>query len=254
MSRPPVAWSWLDGALVLIGAFVIYFVGSVILAIIDYPIEHKHPGFWILPASYLCLTAGGFVMVHLWLIRRRGATWADVGFRIPHARSVGRGLLWTVGMAVCAYIVTIIGTVVIVSIFQATSFHLKSNVKELLPSGQSTVTVAQYIALVVLGGVLAPLTEETIFRGALYQGLVRDTRGLGKPAAIALAAIVTGCVFGLFHLIGGTGELYTLPLLAFLGIVLCLTFQLSGSLAGSMLLHATVNVISILTYYGGHLR
>lgn len=255
LAQPPPTWNWLDGVFVLFGAFLIYIVGSVILGIVDFAIEGKHIGFWVIPASYLFLTVGTFFMIQIWLITHRQGSWRMVGFRVMHARSYVRGLGWLLLVALCGYIVTAIGSDIIVAIFDATSFHIKSNVKELLPHGQSTVSVAQFVTLLLMAGVLAPITEETLFRGALYQGVAKSIESwAGKFGGIAISAIVTGCVFGLFHLLGGGGELYTLPILAFLGIVLSLTFQFSGSLGGSMLVHASINSISIAVYYGAHLH
>lgn len=254
MDQPPVIWSWIDGVIVVAGAFAIYIVGSIVVGIVDYVAEGRHTGFWVIPVSYLWLTFGAFFMIRTWLVKRRGGTWGMVGFRVPHARSWPLGILWLIGLAFIAYIVTLVGTVVIVAIFSKTGFHIKSNVKELLPKGQTTVTAAQFITLMVTAGILAPVTEETLFRGALYQGMLRDgSRRLGRRLGIALAALIVGGIFGLFHLLGGSGELYTLPLLAFLGIVLCLTFQFTGSLGGAMLLHAAVNSVSVVAYYGSHL-
>jgi len=250
-----VTWTWYDGSIVVLGAFAIYIVGSVMIAVVAIPMEGRTPGFWLIPVSYLALTFGTFFMVQVWLILHRGGTWRMVGFRVPRAKSVWVGISWMAGLAACAYVLTLVGSAIIVGLFDLTPFHIKSNVKELLPKHQQTVSATQFVVLIILVSVVAPLTEETLFRGALYQGLARDIgHWLGKPAGIGISVVLTGITFGLFHLLGGAGELYTLPLLAFLGMVLCLTFQFSGSLGGSMMLHGTVNLISVVVFYGAHLR
>ena len=73
-------------------------------------------------------------------------------------------------------------------------------------------------------------------------------------AGVTLAAFLAGTVFGLFHLVGGGAELYALPILVFLGIVLSFTFQFSETLYGSMLLHSAINLISTIAYFGAHVR
>ncbi|HEV3310238.1 MAG TPA: CPBP family intramembrane glutamic endopeptidase, partial [Chloroflexota bacterium] len=120
-------------------------------------------------------------------------------------------------------------------------------------NGQSTINLAQYLTLVVVAAILAPVTEETLFRGVLYQGMRKSARRyLGVTGAIALAVFVDGLLFGGFHLIGGASEINTLPILAFLGIALAVVFQLGRSLGGSMLVHATVNFISVTALFVAH--
>jgi membrane protease YdiL (CAAX protease family) len=251
-----VTWSWLDGVIVFVGAFLIYFVGSVILVVIDYEVEHKsQPPFWVGTASYLWLTAGTYLMVGLWLVVYRRGTWKMVGFRLPARRSAARSIAWIAGVAFAGFILSDIISVVITYVVDLTPFHIRGNVKELLPKGQSTVTVSQFVMLIVLAGLLAPITEETLFRGALYQGILRSAGGrFGRTTGIVGATAIAGTVFGLAHLIGGSGELYTLPLLASLGMVLCLVFQYSDSLLGSMLLHSSVNTLAVATFYGARIH
>lgn len=247
---PEVSWSTLDGVFVLLCAFIIYVVGSVIVDIISFPIEGKHIGFWVIPTSYIFLTIGTFGMSAWWLVGRRHATWGSLGFRLPAASSVPAAIGRIVLVAFVAYICVTIGSAIIVGLFDLTTFHIKSNVKELLPPGQSRIDLAQYLTLVLVGAILAPITEETLFRGVLYQGLRRDvTRVVGFIPAIGVSALVTGLLFGGFHLIGGSSEVYTLPVLVYLGIVLALSFQVADSLGGSVLVHASVNFISITALF-----
>ena len=243
---PQVRWSTLDGVVVLIGAFVIYIVGSIAVEIVDRGIEGKHFGFWVIPVSYVFLTLGVFAMAQWWLIGRRRTSWHDIGFRLPPAKSLPGSIGRIVLIAFCAFILVQVGASIITGIFALTGFHIKSNVKELLPQGQSSIDLAQYLVLVVVGAILAPITEETLFRGVLYQGMRRDaSRIAGSIGGITIAAIVSGSLFGVFHLIGGSGELHTLPVLIYLGILLAVTFQMARSLGGSMLVHAAVNFASI---------
>ncbi len=180
-----------------------------------------------------------------WLVGRRHASWRTIRFRLPTSSSWLASVGRVVGIAGAAFLCVLIGEQIIVAIFDQTSFHIKSNVKELLPSGQSTIDLAQYLVLVGVGAVLAPITEETLFRGVLFQGMRRDASGaLGSAGGLIVAAVVSGLLLHV-HLIGGSSELYTLPLLAYLGIVLAFAFYYSDSLGGSMLVHAAVNFISI---------
>ncbi|MDP1849149.1 MAG: type II CAAX endopeptidase family protein [Solirubrobacteraceae bacterium] len=93
-------------------------------------------------------------------------------------------------------------------------------------------------ALVVIGlvTVIAPLGEELFFRGFFY-GALRNWRG---PA---LAAILSGAVFGGVHL-GSSPIGYLVPL-AFFGIGLCLLYEWTGSLYPPIALHALNNSIAL---------
>ena len=61
---------------------------------------------------------------------------------------------------------------------------------------------------------------------------------------IAAGAIVSGLAFGLVHF-----EPHTLPILAFVGIVLALVFEYSRSVYASFLVHGTVNFLAVLSVF-----
>jgi membrane protease YdiL (CAAX protease family) len=85
-------------------------------------------------------------------------------------------------------------------------------------------------ALLVI--VVAPACEETFFRGFLFRVLrVRMT--------FWAAAIADGVLFGLVH-----GVNVVLPILIFLGVVLCWVFERTGSIFPTMAIHAFNNVIA----------
>lgn len=240
-----VSWSSLDALFVILGAFAIYIAGSIVVISIADAIDKRYDGVWLGFAEYLFLCLGTFVMVRWLLLSRRGARWHDLGFR----RTTWSRLLQSV---IGGEIAAIVGIAVIVAILdQLTSFHVKSNTKELLPAGQSHLAVGQYLVLLFLVAVMAPLTEETLFRGVLYQALCRD---LGRRApvviAIGFAAIGSGAIFGLVHAIGGSAVVHTLPILAYFGVVLALTFQHARSISASILLHAISNAIAVTSLLG----
>lgn len=259
-----VTWSTGDAIVVLVLAFLVYVVGSFIVGIVDlvaggslsgHQLTHYHVGFWVLPVSYLFLTTATFLLARWLIVGRHNASWSALGFRLP---PIARGS-WAVaipvllGAALAGLICVYVGEGVIIGIFKSfSSFHIKGNAKELLPSGQSHLNVAQYLTLVIVAAILAPITEETLFRGILFQGLRRDLSFTGATPAIILGAIGSGTLFGLFHLIGGTNEVYTLPILIYLGIVLAVVFQIVHSLPGSMLVHASVNFVSITFLFAQH--
>jgi membrane protease YdiL (CAAX protease family) len=97
--------------------------------------------------------------------------------------------------------------------------------------------------------VVAPIGEEFLLRGVLFQGLRNSfSRVTPQWVAIGIAALIDGAIFGALHA-GGTDAIF-LPLLALFGIVLCLLFQFSGSLYASIVVHATNNTVAIASALG----
>jgi membrane protease YdiL (CAAX protease family) len=90
------------------------------------------------------------------------------------------------------------------------------------------------IPIILLAIVIAPLSEEFVFRGFLY--------GVLKRYAGALPALVfTGVAFALIHLHAPS----LLPLFL-LACVLTLAYELSGSLLVPMAMHALFNAITLV--------
>lgn len=106
---------------------------------------------------------------------------------------------------------------------------------QLLPIiGASPASTA---SLILVTGVLAPLLEETVFRGFLLTSL---TKWFPTPVAI----VVSACAFAGAHLTPGE-----FPQLSALGIVLGLAYAQTRTLATPMLIHSLWNsgVIILLT-------
>jgi membrane protease YdiL (CAAX protease family) len=92
--------------------------------------------------------------------------------------------------------------------------------------------------------VLAPLIEETLFRG-LLQTFIR--KHLGPKQAI----VITAACFSLFHFsIGqGIGNISIILSLFLLALFLGFTYEKRGSLFASVILHATFNSVSAINLY-----
>jgi membrane protease YdiL (CAAX protease family) len=87
--------------------------------------------------------------------------------------------------------------------------------------------------------VVAPIAEETFFRGFLYGGL------RGRLSEIP-AASISGLVFGIVH--APTGPTTVVPLAA-LGFGLALLYQRTGSIIPGMIAHAINNSIAIASQF-----
>jgi membrane protease YdiL (CAAX protease family) len=88
---------------------------------------------------------------------------------------------------------------------------------------------------------LAPITEELLFRGTLL-------RSLQRKVAPAMAVFVSAVVFGLVHALGdpSIGTLIALPAIIFLGVVSGYQAVKTGNLSRSVLLHIGFNALSVL--------
>lgn len=110
----------------------------------------------------------------------------------------------------------------------------KQDVLETLGANDSTASLVM-TALIVI--VLAPICEETFFRGFFYRSL---RNGMSAARATAVIAVI----FGLIHY-SGPDTLILLPVLAGLGAIFCILYERTGSLFPSIGLHALNNSLAL---------
>ena len=91
------------------------------------------------------------------------------------------------------------------------------------------LSIAMTAATLVL---LAPVVEETIFRGLLFGSLVR-------PLGVFFAALTSALLFGLVH-----GDPVLFPTLAALGFINALAYASTENLAVPVILHALNNAFA----------
>ncbi|HWL94123.1 MAG TPA: type II CAAX endopeptidase family protein [Phycisphaerae bacterium] len=97
------------------------------------------------------------------------------------------------------------------------------------PMWVRVLTIASAVAL-------APMVEELVFRGVLFRALATPARSRW------VAAILSGCVFGLIHL----NVVQTVAPLIFFGVVLACVYAKTGSLTLVVLVHAIFNAKTVL--------
>ncbi|CAA6677927.1 MULTISPECIES: CPBP family intramembrane glutamic endopeptidase [unclassified Lentimonas] len=91
--------------------------------------------------------------------------------------------------------------------------------------------------LVICAVILAPLAEETIFRGGIYRFLKSQTTRLP-------AQIISGAIFALMH----ANLMSFLPLVV-VGVLLARVYERSGNILVPMCFHACFNGFSLLMLY-----
>ncbi len=95
------------------------------------------------------------------------------------------------------------------------------------------------LLMLIFGTLVAPFTEECIFRGMLYPGLKR-TLGGGKHGAL-WGTIIVSAIFAAVH-----ANLYAAVPLFVLALVLNWVFEKTNSLAACIIAHALHNGITMI--------
>jgi membrane protease YdiL (CAAX protease family) len=178
----------------------------------------------------------GFVLLYFYALVR-------VRTREPFWRAMGwRGLHFT-GQTTSASILRCLGggaMLALIVSFAGRFFNEKSDlpIEELFRSRQTV------ILLMGFGILVAPLVEETMFRGFLYPIV-------GRRFGVAAGVIATGVLFGAMHaqqLWGGWGQI---SLLIGVGIVLTWVRARTGTVAASYLVHLGYNSLLFLGFFIG---
>lgn len=155
---------------------------------------------------------------------------ADFGFR---RISIRTGLIAFVVAALAYYI----GTAVYAAL-------VNLHGSEKLPSELTGKGTAALVGTALFVCVVAPMAEETFFRGFFFGALRQMRIPIGRrDAGTLVAAIITGVMFGLAH-VGSAPAKYLVPL-GFLGFVLCLVRWRTRSLYPCMALHSVNNSLAL---------
>lgn len=166
-------------------------------------------------------------LVYALAIRPGGVT-AGNGARALGFRSTG--LLAAIGWVVGGFVFMIVVSVVYDALVTALHLPLQTNVQAL--SDQVSKAPLTVLASLLGAVLIAPLCEETFFRGYLFGGLLRGMNGWA-------AVLVSAVLFTLVH--GDIGS--AVPLFVF-GIVLAVIRWRTGSIWPGVALHAANNALA----------
>lgn len=211
-----------------IWAYVIVFIGGVPLAILQ-----------LVGLSQTALILPGELSIGIgvWLVGRRVARerggWSRAfGVSWPR-RSDLRPAAAFIGLQLVARIV-IAG--VLTALLSGLRHHGASNIPA--TSGYSAVVVAELVLAVV---VVAPVAEETQFRGVILRALMRRW-------GFQVSAVVCGIAFGLLHALEGNSGASDLTLglvMTVFGYLQCVLVRRTGRLAPAMIVHGLTNGLAI---------
>ncbi len=218
------------------------------LAAIFMPQARDHRLFYSGAASLLSLAAIGWPLL-------RGLSWAsvrrDIGWYLPGP--AWREVLWGVvcyasslPIIACGFAMTLLLLQMQHAITGAPGgFDSPSAPAHPVIEWVSKGGMADRFAVVLLACVIAPLVEESVFRGALYRYL-RDTTGKWRTGAgIAFSAFTNSLIFAVIHPQG----LFAAPVLMSIAVGFSLAREWRGSLLTPMTMHAINNGVMLIMLF-----
>jgi membrane protease YdiL (CAAX protease family) len=232
-ARPRIRWGIGDA----IAAFVVGLVVSAIAGLLILDPDHPHD-----PGTLIVLLATQNFAIIAWLamVARRKGTGSlrrDFGLTLRPARGAWfNDIPWFfagIGLQIAA----------LIPIGLLNSLYGHTAKQDVVKTAD--VAHGWQIPVIALGiVVLAPITEELLFRGALLRSLLRKT----SPDA---AVFVSAGVFGLVHVIFDptVGSLIALPAIILLGVVSGCQAVKTGNLSRSILLHMGFNALTAVVLF-----
>jgi membrane protease YdiL (CAAX protease family) len=238
--HPPVPWRWPDLLKALAAAVVVFFMAAILVQLGRAPLralerdlvrQGLSPHVYLLILNSLIAYVAAVVALALFIMRPHRASWATLGYRsVPVLR---------LAIPLLAYPVTVFIAADVEAAVVRFALHghfVNPQAQEI--AGGVTRSVANTVGLLLLVAVLAPLVEETVFRGVLYQWL-------RKSLPVWAAAGISAAIFAAAHAIPTL-----FPWLFVTGLALALVFEYGGTLYCSMLLHGLINGVNVAMLIG----
>lgn len=230
----PVPWSWTDG-LFLVAWFLVasVIVATVAMAVGVDPFDDAAMLFGVVAASHATALAGVFI----WLSLRDGLSWRLLGPLRP--RWVRHSLVG-VGIGLSGWVIVTLLLAILVRAIDRDALPTQEGLEQLAGADGTAVVVAVFAAVF-----LAPVVEEVIYRGVLFQAL-RERIGLWPGMVISAA------LFGLMHIdtvlqADGFDPVGFIPMMGIvlLGVWLAAAFHKTGSIVVPIVGHAAFNGIAV---------
>lgn len=231
-TRSPVRWGLPDALLCWLAGLMASTAAVTLLVVVGSSGSAEGGAAGLPPAMIflVVLPAQGLAQMAAlaWISRRKGqgSLAADFGLSLSWRRS------WLIAVGVGLQFAFAIVLIPILSVLE-----VKEPSQELIRQARQVDGIA-YLGVAVSAGLLAPLVEETIFRGLLLRALLRRMQA---PAAVLLSALL----FGAVHIPDNLSAAAGLPAFTGLGILLGAIAVSTGSLAGPIFLHAGFNLATV---------
>ena len=224
-SRGRTPWGYADMAMaigiVIGGTILVALPAAVVAALIagGSDVSSDDAALAVLLGANLLLELFLLVAVALFTVRKYKVSWAMVGLRLPERGS------WWLPLALLG------GALVVIWIYFWILAALGAQPRSNIPD-EAFHSVPLTVLVGIISLALAPVMEETFFRGFLFGGLRRYL-------AFWPAALVSGLIFSLAHFNVGLVIPFTM-----VGAVLAYTYERSGTLVASIMVHLLFNLTS----------
>lgn len=232
VDRPVATWRWWEALLVYVGAVLLSGFAAI-------PFLQMRPTG---TAQMAALTVTGVVelsLILLWL-RRFHPGWREAIGIPSRPRLLPEAWAGVLRGIVLFIVITYPIGIALTYLFRVVTGH-SITAPEQLPENLDGLGRSLAVLYAVF---VAPVTEETFFRGCLYRSL-RDRYGF------RVGAIASAFAFGLVHYVPGPfGEsLLLMTAMVFTGVGLAYIYERRGNIVASIGAHMTFNAIAIVLIF-----
>lgn len=231
--HPPIRarWTLLDIVVVVVATFILttlVLVGIQVISRLDLDlIRDLFRGRALVGNMLIGALIYGLLLlsIYMWIIRRRQVSWREIGFRTPPLLPMLLTIPIFVGQLILIGVVNMIVTQIIGQ-FENPQIEALTT-----PGG---FTWLNFFAVFVVGAIIAPIVEESLFRGLLYQWLRAHTNVLA-------AVVASAAIFAMAHVIP-----LLFPALFVVGVILALVYEWTRSLWVTISVHVLQNGVTII--------
>lgn len=222
-SLAKVPWYFKDVLIICIALFLVLFLVDSLINILGLADKEK-----LKPLIGILNTVGKYGLC-IWIIvrflhRRYGAGWRELGFRWKKTWRLSlKGFLLYLGF------IPILAVLTYISLLFCSVIGITPEPHQLVEILLKEKSLWYILYLIVVASFFAPIFEEIIFRGLIYQGLK-------KHIGTLKAVLISSALFSLLHF--NTAQF--IPVMG-LGILLCFIFEYTGSLVPVILIHMANN-------------
>lgn len=223
-------WRWDTVVVLLLGLMLLALAGGGALAGLAQhygPSSERDQRFLRFIISTVTIQCAGLFLIHTF-IRRHGLNWRE--FLGLNGKSLRRIILWTLAMSAFAIPATLLlhG----VTLWLVSHFAAEPSPQPVMVVLQESTGRWERVAMGVAAIGIAPIFEESLFRGILYPTI----KNAGYPA-LALAG--TSLLFGAIH-----AALVPFLPLTFLALMLTVLFEKTDALLAPIVTHALFNAVN----------
>ncbi|HEX4004487.1 MAG TPA: CPBP family intramembrane glutamic endopeptidase [Candidatus Acidoferrales bacterium] len=230
-----VPWDWIDIALLVAltfgGAAVVGLLIATVVRMSGVPLTslRKSPGTMSVLAIVAQMLLDLGVLAYL-------AAQMRLRFHAPFWRTIGWRSIKTRAGAV-PYLALIFGGFALAAIVAMAETLFPP--KHALPIQGITQNPHAALLFMLTAVLVAPVVEETVFRGYLYPVAARSF-------GVGMGIVITGTLFGLLHARQLWGGWWQIALLVIVGIVFTIARAATRTVVASYILHASYNALPVI--------